>query len=612
MKKIGLIFSFSLLILFTCCQKHEDLQKDPNGFLNVESKSYFIGASGGCIDIPIETNMQYVVSIPSESRDWISTTPSSISAGMLQLFIAKNSDTKSRSSVIKLTDNPGNTYAEVTISQKGYIPANQIFYTSTDDGKVIPASAQNQFGPGFTIISNTYLNGEGVITFDGDITMVGNSSFHNCSNLKTIILPDKITTVGNSAFSGCTALLDISLPSELLSIGQSAFKQCSSLTEITLPGSVTEIGRSAFESCVALTEMTIPESITLIEQGLFDGCSSLRDVFLHDGIASIGNYAFRDCSSLTGISLPDELSVIGDDAFYKCTALAELTLPDQLSLIGESAFYNCTSLTAISIPGSVVEIGDFAFANCKSFTTLSIPASVEKVGDYVASGCTCDFYVYPPQNATCDPLRGGGSNPVQGFCGYVIVPDDATFIPEEFGCDCMAKGYKGKYASEDNHCLIYNGTLIDYARGDGGSSYMTPKGIKRIGREAFSGTYMVLVLSNLRISEGVEEISYNALGFHLNDFNVIELPASLKKIDANAFLDCAHLQYICCQAQTPPALERSFKFATNVLKTIYVPEESVAKYQQAEGWNVYGNRIKGATWKDEHDSPIFSDEMWPY
>ena len=432
MKKLAILFSFSLLILFPCCQKDEDLQKDPNAFLNVGSKSYFIGASGGYIDIPIETNMQYAVSIPSESRDWISTTPASVSAGMLQLFIAENTDTESRSSVIELTDKPGNTYAEVTISQKGYIPANQIFYTSTDGGKVIPASAQNQFGPGFTITSNTYFNGKGVITFDGDITKLGNRSFYNCSNLATIILPDKITSVGSSAFSGCTALEDISLPGELLSIGQSAFKQCSSLTEITIPGSVTEIGSSAFESCVALTEMMLPEGITSIEQGLFNGCSALRDVFLPDGVTYIGNDAFRDCSSLTGISLPDKLSVIGDGAFSECAALVEITLPDQLSAIGNSAFSCCLSLAEIPIPVTVFEIGGSAFANCISFTSLSIPSSVEKVGDYVASGCTCDFYVYPPKNATCDPLRGGGSNPLQGFRGYVIVPDDATFIPEEF------------------------------------------------------------------------------------------------------------------------------------------------------------------------------------
>lgn len=610
MRKIGLLFS--LLILFTCCQKDEELQKDPDGFLNVGGQSYFIGASGGCIDIPVETNIRYVVSIPSESRDWISTTSTSMSDGMLQLFIGENPDTESRSSVIKLTDKPGNTYAEVTISQKGYIPANQIFYTSTDGGKVVPASAQNQFGPGFTITSNTYLNGEGVITFDGDITRVGNSSFYNCRNLKTIILPDGITSVGISAFSGCTALEEISLPSNLQTIDRSAFQQCSSLTGILLPGSITEIGSSAFSSCVGLTEMTLPAGIAWIESSLFNGCTALRNVFLPDGITTIGNSAFCGCTMLTEISLPDALSEIGDKAFYECTALTELTLPAQLSSIGESAFCNCTSLTGISIPGCVVEIGDFAFANCTGFTTLSIPASVEKVGDYVASGCTCDFYVYPPQTATCDPLRGGGSNPVQGFRGYVIVPDDATFIPEEFGCDCMARGYKGKYASEDNHCLIYNETLIDYARGDGGSSYLTPKGIKRIGRNAFSGTYMVRVLSNLRISEGVEEIAYEALGFHMNDFEAIELPASLKKIDPYAFSDCAHLQYICCQAQTPPLLESSFRFASNALKTIYVPEESVAVYQEAEGWNAYGSKIKGATWEDEHDSPLFSDEMWPY
>ena len=162
-------------------------------------------------------------------------------------------------------------------------------------------------------------------------------------------------------------------------------------------------------------------------------------------------------------------------------------------------------------------------------------------------------------------------------------------------------GYKGKYASADNHCLVYEGTLIDYVRGDGKSSYQTPEGIRRIGRNAFSGAYMYLALTNLRLSEGVEEIAEDGFGFHFNDFKVIELPSTLKSIGADAFADCQHIRYICCQALTPPLMEGTAGLqASNMqtLETIFVPEESEELYRNAGGWSVFAGKIHGTTWPD--------------
>ena len=96
----------------------------------------------------------------------------------------------SRTSSVSLLDRDDNVLAEIFITQNGNIPRNQIFYTSSDNGKVLPATSQNVFGPGFTITSNTYFGGQGIITFDGDITTVGEMAFSGCANLKSVILPE--------------------------------------------------------------------------------------------------------------------------------------------------------------------------------------------------------------------------------------------------------------------------------------------------------------------------------------------------------------------------------------------------------------------------------------
>ena len=54
------------------------------------------------------------------------------------------------------------------------IPNNQIWYTSFD-GNVVTPSNTDVFGA--TITSNTYTNDKGVITFDGDVTMIGEKAY---------------------------------------------------------------------------------------------------------------------------------------------------------------------------------------------------------------------------------------------------------------------------------------------------------------------------------------------------------------------------------------------------------------------------------------------------
>ena len=97
-------------------------------------------------------------------------------------------------------------------------PSNKIIYTSTD-GKIIMTYAV--FGA--KIVSNEYINGQGVITFDGPVTEIGSRAFDECSRLETITLPSGVTSIGDSAFSGCNSLASISIPSGVTSIGDSAF-----------------------------------------------------------------------------------------------------------------------------------------------------------------------------------------------------------------------------------------------------------------------------------------------------------------------------------------------------------------------------------------------------
>ena len=110
---------------------------------------------------------------------------------------------------------------------------NEIWYT-TSDGNVVNPTETSAFGA--NIVSNTYENGKGIITFDGDVTSIGGYAFRYRSNLTSITIPNSVTSIGDEAFDYCESLTSIAIPNSVTSIGGMAFGYCSSLNSITYEG----------------------------------------------------------------------------------------------------------------------------------------------------------------------------------------------------------------------------------------------------------------------------------------------------------------------------------------------------------------------------------------
>ena len=83
---------------------------------------------------------------------------------------------------------------------------NEIWYT-TVDGNIINNPYTGAFEA--NIIDNTYENGKGVITFDGEVTSIGEGAFCECYNLTSITIPNSVTNIGNYAFGECDSLTSI-------------------------------------------------------------------------------------------------------------------------------------------------------------------------------------------------------------------------------------------------------------------------------------------------------------------------------------------------------------------------------------------------------------------
>ena len=313
---------------------------------------------------------------------YIALPPQTFSKG---LTVTLHSD---KSGTMKQTTDKSITISRNIVQPIASIEAtlqpNKIYYTSTD-GNIVTPYETNIFG-GANIISNTYENGQGIITFDAPVTEIGSYAFNGCSSLKSVTIGNSVTSIGNYAFYGCRSLTSITIPDSVTSIGNSAFSSCRSLTSVTIGNSVTSIGNRAFEYCSSLTSVTIPDSVTTLGYNPFERCSNLAEFngkfaskdkrclivdgvlnsfaigcgttkyTIPDSVTSIGNFAFRDCSSLSSVTIGNSVTSIGNRAFEYCSNLKEVycnaTFPPTLG----GGVFNDSVLARIYVPTMCVDI----------------------------------------------------------------------------------------------------------------------------------------------------------------------------------------------------------------------------------------------------------------
>lgn len=99
------------------------------------------------------------------------------------------------------------------------------------------------------------------------VEVIGSHCFENLQGVTTIILPSSITVIEDSAFAGCTQLRGVCIPNGTQTIGAEAFRGCKNLEAVYIPTGLDRIGTGAFDQC--------PKLSFLFYNGLYDEWLSL-------------------------------------------------------------------------------------------------------------------------------------------------------------------------------------------------------------------------------------------------------------------------------------------------------------------------------------------------
>ncbi|OHS97972.1 hypothetical protein TRFO_09111 [Tritrichomonas foetus] len=244
-----------------------------------------------------------------------------------------------------------------------------------------------------------------VVTFEANsvIYTIGQFCFQDCTELKSISLPDSLQWIDGNAFDGCTKLetIDISSNSKLVQFGFRAFRNTVSLKSIFLPSTFEKIYGAAFESS-GIQYINFPDKFNTPNDGghyeywTFKGCSNLNQITINDNCAlsTIKFEMFRDCVNLAYFKITKNVVNIDQNAFFNCIKLETITVDGSNSVFFESGgiiyktsdssrqlvFYPPAKQgTTLSISTDVNGLLKSSFNSCQNLKEIHIPSSISLI-----------------------------------------------------------------------------------------------------------------------------------------------------------------------------------------------------------------------------------------
>lgn len=462
--------------------------------------------------------------------------------------------------------------------------------------------------------NNAIINylGIGILDFD-DIGLYGKPFDaevidHYFDGTKCVIKCDKpITKINNRCFS-----IDD--------------REQSMITSIMLPNSVEEIGRYCF-NMADITEFRTPDNLKTITCPFINNNKLAKFTGKHtyDGLSIVLNNVlciYANGSNNDNYVIPDGVIEIGVGAF-DATNIKNITIPEGVKIINYDAFAR-TPLVSVTIPESVEHIADNAFDLCFSiqgyygnnnfhtsdnlcFITNDNRVSGGKQLNAFA-GHNHTAYVIPEGITTIRTMsfHYGGENLLSVTLPNSIVNVDALAFKDLPNLQFIY----GPGTTSDNKGYVKNGELQLFL-GKGISSYYIPEDVTSLGTYLFEYNNE---LEHIYLHDNVRTLGMDCFA-NCSNLKSITLSASISTFPFYCFKRSYNIESIYFRGMIPPKMSDDtcpggfFPEKEYEKLTIYVPNESMEKYINADGWEDFAKYVKGYDYTDlpELDYYVSSD-----
>lgn len=281
-------------------------QEEP--YIIVSPTTKRIGTSGGSFTVTVSSNTEWETAVvyDGQVRAWISLDKLNgygDDTVVVRIDPDLQESVSGRSAYISFYNTNENLKADVNIEQKE-INTKKIYYTSTDENVITPKTST---GWGATLLSNTYENGLGVITFDNDVQSIPYGAFSGKTTLETIDLPESVTAINSYSFSLCQHLKGIEIKENVRVLQNSAFQYCYDMeyvdfnaTDCWYSGNTL----SVFQCCSSggTGVVRIGNNVTKIPPYIFDGNMFGGALVIPSSVTKIGKFAFY-CNFWTSLDI---------------------------------------------------------------------------------------------------------------------------------------------------------------------------------------------------------------------------------------------------------------------------------------------------------------------
>ena len=449
-----------------------------------------------------------------------------------------------------------------------------VFAISSTAKGMVPAEAETNLTIGqniLTISNHMFCNLPiKALTIPGTVNTIGNDVFNGCDRLAELtFLPSPTLTptpltIGYEAedgedenlFQEWCPLTTLNLNRELIytfeeaaetidSYSEGLFGSLETLTSVTLGDQVKTLSPYMFAG-TGITALEIPVTVTSIAQNVFDGCSALSSITFEESAiplhikgqgdsfgpfydSPLAKIVFKRPIVYTKLNdtvftpTADELGVFAISSTAKGMVPAEaetnLTIGQNITNIANYMFCNLPVKT-LTIPEAVTTIGKGAFKG-SGITNISIPANVTSIGNNAFKNCRQLVEVAFEDSAT--PITMGyqpGASDGWGYGPFYQSPLENIELMREVK---LTIGYDYVFEKQNDA----DAGLFAYEN-----------------RENSSAT------ATLRIGDNVKTI--HPYMFSELPITEVTIPASVTKIENDAFYGCTQLTELTFAGSTEP------------------------------------------------------------